>query len=275
MKLRLSFCLFLICQILFGQDLACTILTEQQEPLPYVNVYNADLDYGIVSDLNGMFLLPAEKIELLDSIRLSAIGYESSTLSLADLAGSCQIVLKAINYSIQEVKVTAEKVRYRKRKKGINPGIINGMTGFMTVEETLGYEIGTIIRNEETCYLESLFFRLETLNCDEANYGINIYELNNGQPIRNINREELLMSFGQNDKKKKVELDLKDRRLKVDTDFLVTLEVLSIPPGENTCGGLFVSKVGGQQLLQKDGRTGEWKLDKGPLAIYATMRCER
>lgn len=105
----LLICLFLgSASLLKAQDvIKGTILDQNNNPVPYVNIGVLNTAIGTVSQENGQFELVVDQVKATDTIKISTIGFSSRAFVLQNLrsmlAQNPQIKLSAIQYDLAEV----------------------------------------------------------------------------------------------------------------------------------------------------------------------------
>lgn len=110
MKQSLNIFLFLlISHLVFSQSLviSSTIYDKQETTIPYVNIYVKGERKGTVSNESGHFELAINQEDIDKSLIISAIGFESQTLTVSKLPS--KIHLKRIVYDLTEVVVFSGK----------------------------------------------------------------------------------------------------------------------------------------------------------------------
>lgn len=106
------FLFLLISHLVFSQSLviSSTIYDQQEIAIPYVNIYVKGERKGTVSNKSGHFALTINREDIDKSLIISAIGFESQTLSVSTNLPS-KIYLKEIVYDLTEAVVLSGKER--------------------------------------------------------------------------------------------------------------------------------------------------------------------
>ena len=117
MKLKFLFSLLFILSFALNAQLKITgqVLDNNNEPLPYVNVYFKNTTNGTVTNFNGRFELTATKKR--GKIEISFVGYETQSLKYTPKKTNFKIVLIEASNTLDEIIiVTKPKKRLRKKE---------------------------------------------------------------------------------------------------------------------------------------------------------------
>lgn len=109
---KLTSCLLLLfglCPALFAQNISGFVLNEQNEPIPFVNIFVQELQNGTSADTEGRYFLALNPGNY--HFVISAIGYETKRLNLkiGDEGMNRNIILKASDKELDEITVKAKK----------------------------------------------------------------------------------------------------------------------------------------------------------------------
>jgi hypothetical protein len=193
------------------------------KPIPYVNIGLKMTGNGTVSDENGVFQLTGDFHYDIDSLVFSHIGYLTKTIC-ANRKDSIFIQLIPVQYKLNEVKVSADKIIYKKEKiVGTKASTDHVVMSFAS--HNLGTEIGKIIKvkNGKKYKIEKVFFNISQFDYEKAVFRINFYPVLKADSISRTR-------INLNDIKKEVfnsgliEVDVQNENLIFENDFLVSIE---------------------------------------------------
>ena len=133
---------------LFGQIKEFQILDSENKGIQFVNLYSKYSNYGTISNINGIVNFDFERIKKLDTIQISCIGYETKIIAVDSLVRikDGAIFLNNTYYNIDEVSVTAQKIKYKNRKTGIRTRLGLCQRGFYVNKDDAGEEYGVIMK---------------------------------------------------------------------------------------------------------------------------------
>ena len=85
------------------------IIDENSRPIAYCSIGISGTNKGVISDENGMFKIPIDKLSNSDSIRISHVSYVSEFVLAKNLNqsqyDSIDISLKVKNFQLSDIKV--------------------------------------------------------------------------------------------------------------------------------------------------------------------------
>ncbi|CAL2090083.1 DUF5686 and carboxypeptidase-like regulatory domain-containing protein [Tenacibaculum sp. 190524A02b] len=186
MKKKLLFLLFIVTSSVSAQlTLKGKVVDEFDNPLPYVNVFLQNTNYGTTTDDNGKFFLKTKKFR--GTLEVSFVGFETQTIKVNQKTKHLNIVLKEVSNELEEViVVTKPKKRLkkkenpaykilkelwkRKRKLGLN------LVDHYQYKKNTAIEIG--LNNLDTVFLKSIFKENYQKDIKQVKYdsdGINYY----------------------------------------------------------------------------------------------------
>lgn len=243
---------------LFGQKIieGKIINSNNNEPIPYVNIGILNKDKGTVSDEKGKFKLAIPNEFEKDSIRISSIGYKTKSFIANDFLSKTQINptiellpdITELNEVVIIGKNLKEKVLGNKTKSGMMRG------GFRNAP--LGHELGIRIKIKKNPTLIEKFHTNVTSNTGESmKFRLNIYNLKDGLPYERIIRENII--FEIDTEEGEFTLDLSKYNIVVKEDFYFTVELI-----ENQKQGeeiFFSANLLGNPIVTRQTSQGEWK----------------
>ncbi len=186
MKLKLFIFLFTICYTLSAQHkISGQILDEENQPLPYVNIYLKNTTNGTSSNFDGKFNLTVAKKR--GRIEISFVGYETQSLKYNPNKTYFKIILKEASNTLDEVIIVSKPKKRLKKKENPAYRILKEIwsrkkkNGLKLVEAYQYKKLQTTeigLNNLDTLFLKNLFRKeykkvLEELPPDDD--GINYY----------------------------------------------------------------------------------------------------
>ena len=200
-----------------GQVDGVVLDADTNEPIPYVNIGIIKQLRGTVSSTNGQFKLRFESDA--DTVLFSAIGFQSVKSSIRDLLNNPALKLEKTTYRLEEIVVNErplgnlKDLGYNLRKRGHSIGF--GST-------QLGTEIGGLIEIDRETVIYSARFIFNSTADDKLLFRVNVYEFENGKPIKNLVPENILVSSPG--EPGTLSVNLSDYKIVTDKDVLLTLE---------------------------------------------------
>jgi len=209
-------------QLLLGQNTISGHIVDATTSIgiPFTNLGIVSKGEGTVSDKDGVFTLVYTHPN--DEVTISAIGFESRSLSLEALSELEQIGLQPIVYETAWVEVSAERIGgeekiygVRNRNRGLSIGFGNAQ---------LGTEIGAPIRIKKPSWIKSANFVLNHAKGDSLLLRVNIYKFDKGEVGPNILQENIVIE--QEQRRGTITVDLQPYNLILEQDVLLSLEWL-------------------------------------------------
>ena len=190
---------------------------ETHEPIPYVNIGIIELMKGTVSDDNGSFSLHYNSED--DIISFSAIGYEGLKKSVNELLLNETISLKPVRYELDEITVQ-EKALGKLKNLGYNLKKRGESVGFGSTQ--LGTEIGALIAIDRETIIYTANFTFNRTSDDSLLFRVNLYEIENGNPGKNLIPENLLVTTPN--ESGTISVNLSKYNIVTEKDVLLSLE---------------------------------------------------
>jgi hypothetical protein len=225
----------------YGSQVSGVCKDTSGKPIPYVNIGLKMTGNGTVSDENGGFQLTGDFHYDIDSLVFSHIGYLTKTIC-ANRKDSILIQLLPVQYKLNEVKISADKIIYKKEKIiGTKASTDHVVMSF--VSHNLGTEIGKIInvKKGKTYRIEKVLFNISQIDYKKAIFRINFYPVLKTDSIARIR-------INPNDIKKEVfkvglvEVDVQNENLVFENDFLVSIEWIDFME-DSTLPYILVKKI--------------------------------
>ena len=184
------------------------------QPLPYASVGIVHRPVGTVADGEGRFTLAVPSQYSADSLRISLVGYQPYTATIAQFRcrgcspeTACPVALKA-NTELAEVVV-------RPRGRAVRRVLGNTVATLGTSQEfpanVLGNQVGQRIRPKYPAMLEQVSFQIRRCSYDSLFYRLNVYPLGpDGRPDerRNLLPEAVYVRVANAQTAKRIHTDL-------------------------------------------------------------------
>lgn len=198
----------------------------------YVNIGIIDRAQGTVSDVDGSFDLKIYESLPTDTVQISRIGYATLKFSLAgfkkELEKEPVIHLLREDVALDEVVISNKDAK--KNRIGYTKFTEN-LVGYWNDIDALGGEHASkIIVRKGAVKLEDLSFKVVKSISDSLLVRVNIYEIDNGLPGRNIAKKQILHTIKE--QSGRIIIDLSPYNILVDDHFIVSLELLKIYGGK-------------------------------------------
>ena len=199
--------------------------SETGAALPYVNIGVMGGERGTVSNEQGYFHFDLTDLMSEATIRFSYIGYESYDAT-ADELGELGENLGEIQLNPKTLEMEEVLVYPRDFKEKVvgNPNPPARMRAGFT-EDSLGYEIGirAKIRKRPTL-LKALTLHGVTTSYDTVFYRLNVYEMKDKQPGKNILKKPIYITLTDFEQLGDITIDLTPHHIVAHDDFVITLE---------------------------------------------------
>ena len=255
----------------YGQQMNLTIVDENNQPIPYVNLYFEKSSYGTLSDVNGLAQIDVSLLDKSDTLNLTCIGYENKALELSELQNNSveRIRLTTKSYALQNVEIIAEQARFKSKNVGFNTALELCQTGFSNKKKTRGRERAVLIKNNSEAYIESINFNSTSVSHDSVVYEVNIYEYDHGiGPI--INNHRIFVTLKPSDNSKTYSLDLSKMRLFTRSDFLISFEAVEV---FGSGGVMFKCPCHKKTSIYEKSTDGNWTISRErPPAIWCKLK---
>ena len=244
MKEKILITILLLLQIsVNGQIISGKITDENKKVLPYTNIGVIGLDKGTISSDKGLYSINISNIDKEKTLRFSYVGFKNVDFRIGDLISDkvsvLNITMKEETFQLDEIviKQNNEKPVFIGAKK-------RGRMSWIWSEAIKGAEIGTLFKIDKPTLLKKVYFHVNKNYCDSIYYRLRIYDGTGGFPSKTINNDDI--RFISKIKKGWESVDVSDYDIKINTDFIITLETLeSWTSGEYRTTHLSVSRKQG------------------------------
>ncbi|MAL17094.1 MAG: hypothetical protein CL670_06150 [Balneola sp.] len=213
------FTFLLITNIAYSQNTITgqVIDAETGQPIPFVNIGIVELLKGTVSTQNGAFTLGYNGES--DEVSFSAIGFEPAKRTVKELLANSAVMLQPVRYELDEITVE-EKALGRIKDMGFNLKKRGHSIGFGST--LLGTEIGGLIDIDRETIIYSAHFIFNHTGNDSLLFRVNLYEMENDKPGRNLIPENVL--FNPPKEPGTATVDLRKFDLVTDKSVLLSVE---------------------------------------------------
>lgn len=289
MKIILSIPILFFCihgysqeQIISGKVLS----TENNEPLPYVNIGIKDKSVGTVSNENGVFKLYLDhKVRLNDTVIFSYIGYKTKKYLISDLKNlTGSILLQSKNMELDEVVLSAEKVKYKSKKIGrTSKGIGLFHANFYSynekdVDDRLSKEKGMKFKLRRNCHIKDLNFNITSNNFKSLKFRVNFYKIEDGIPTEIIVHKNIVFEIKDNFHGWfKVDLEPYDIYLKEDIEEIaVTIQWLESVKTDEKSKYFAIATASSpiHTAFSREKAMDKWNKSGQNLSFYLNAMCE-
>ena len=229
--------------------------------MPFVNIGILNKDRGTTSDTKGEFELSLSESNINDTLRISMIGYAPREIYLNDIFKKRQ---RSLNIQLQEKTNELKEIVILDKK--LNSKVLGNKTdskffGGKFASGDLGSEIAIRIKIKDApTYLDTFRFNISYNTGDTARFRVNIYDVKNGLPDKNILTDNIILSI--NGKTGKTEIDLSKYNVVVNDDFFIALEWIE---GKKNSGIVFSAGFANKGTYYRKASQGRWK--KYPMGV--------
>ena len=212
---------------------------KNREGLAYVNIGIQNKNTGTVSAPDGRFQLKIDSVLQHDSLHFSMAGYQSLTVSVAELLKKSRpfvISLKGNVSGLKEVVITAKAMKTQIRGNRTTSTFVSiGLPlRFLGSETGIRLSLG-----KKPVVLKSFSFNISYNRVDTAVFRLNIYNFKGGSPHENILHQNILVPLGK--QTGRYTLDLTDYKLVLSGDVLISMEFIEGSYSRAGNGAIFLS----------------------------------
>jgi hypothetical protein len=213
----------------FNQTLNGQIIElDNNIPIGYARIGVLHQNKGTVADLNGFFHFELSNFSDLDTLVISAIGFEKMKFLISHCKTILlnqeilKIELTPSTKELQEVKITAGKYKNLITGNNIKSSMI--IAGFQN--RSLGAEMGTVLKynKEKKGLLTNLHFNVVANKSDTIKFRVNLYEFENGIPNESMLNEPIY--FYGTPTNGAITINVSERRIYLKKDIFVTVELI-------------------------------------------------
>ncbi len=204
-----------------------SVLDDLKKPIQYANIGVLSKPIGTVTNNEGEFILKINDSHILDTLKISSLGFKSKEFIIKDLLDNkiSDIYLESHVEELEEVLISfdnlksytegKEKTKSKNQVFFANPEIKN---------INLGSEIGRkfILGSKKPSIIEGFKFYIKENNYEKIKFRINIYGISNEIPSNRINKIDIYSEV-QNTKGW-INVSLADYNIVTKDDVIVTVE---------------------------------------------------
>lgn len=243
------------------------------QPLAYVNIGVVGAGRGTVSDDAGNFSLRLPTSLNSKTLKLSILGYESLSFTVAEFRNKVEankkIRLKPVGIDLQQIVVVPKFTKTKRLgNKAQKKLLTDGFDG-----DALGREGGIIVKLAEKyqpAVLLSFRTYIDNNPYDEIKFRLNFYSIKNGRPYKPLPQESIIIS--SKIKSGVLEVDLEQYDIVLKEDFAVTLEWIEDFGDSGMQGGLrFAMRLFGPTCVFRYASQDRWSAYDGFLAPSPCM----
>ncbi|MCW3077209.1 MAG: carboxypeptidase-like regulatory protein [Bacteroidetes bacterium] len=237
MKLSILF-LFMI-SLCFGQVKINGSVTDSvtKSPIPFAALGISGKNAGTLTNENGEFELTLTNKQLLDTLRIYAIGYKPDFVIIKDILSKSNqhFALQAQQTELGEVVVRSKKIKFK--YLGTTDYSKNNCTGFADIEGNWkGSEAAILVRNSKNILFETFsFYVIQNKYEDSLLFRLNLYDRISppvGSPEwmgkdwvgPTLLKKSILFKVGI--KQGEFTLPIKNYNIRTSKDFFISLECL-------------------------------------------------
>ncbi|SMO85881.1 carboxypeptidase-like regulatory domain-containing protein [Gracilimonas mengyeensis] len=230
---------------------------QDEMPLAYVNIGIELQNIGTVSQPDGRFELSIPDEYRTDSLLFSVIGYHPRKVAIQSLlGGNPNIILSPRSYEMEHINVKAKRAKTKKigrKRKGLLKIVM-----YME-DDNLGSEFGRFFESDkEHSKLENLSFYIHHNPFDSIKFRVNVYEEENGEPSKNILRENIFVTYGE--ESGWVNVDVSKYEIYPKGNFFVSMEWIEDKNHPEDRKLFFASRlIGAKDTWSRKVSQGTWK----------------
>jgi hypothetical protein len=254
---------------------------ESGLPIPYANIGIINKNIGTVSNPKGWLTIEIDNEFNNDTLCISCIGYESKKYLIAELKNSLKdieqlkIELKPKIYQLEEIIVKPIDLETYTLGNFCEP---DSPYGNSFPSKNLGTEIGVMIKlpkDVDKAYLKELRFYVGEFTYDYFTVRLNVYNIKDGLPDKNILNEQIFIDINSTGEYK---INLQRKNIATTGDFFVFLEYFKIPDQHE--GKLIFCAVHNPDIYKGNGyyrltSHGKWNREYGDnLGFSVKVECE-
>lgn len=249
---------------IFSQSLLGKIVDEkEQAPIAYANIGVLNKAIGTISKEDGHFEFDHDQLEQEDTLRISAIGFETRNLKREDLLDLLKkdgvIVLRRQIIPVEEVVVRSSKLKAKVSGNQSNSKI--AQTGARINQA--GVELAAYLPVKRKALLKSVHFNLASVPADTVSFRVKIYEVTKGGPGRLLSRQDILLRH-KLEKGPNV-FDLLDLDIVLKDHVFISYELIE---GD---GPAFSASLTARKSYYRPASQANWEKLPAGIALYCTL----
>ena len=190
--------------------------------IPYVNIGVLYQGVGTVTDTTGKFTFLLKNDYTQDSVRISSIGYQTKTVSVAAFKKSLEtdsvISLSPVSTLLPEVAIANRKLK--KETIGNDTQSESFTIGFSS--NLLGNEVGVRMKIRKPTKINAFNTYIVKNEYGKVKFRLNIYDIKDGKPNRSILKENIFIETAI--VSGPLSVDLSQYDIRCEDDIVVSLE---------------------------------------------------
>lgn len=199
-----------------------------KEPIPFSSVGSTNQLAAVLTDEQGNFTLSLKKAILTDSIKIYAIGYFDTLISINEFIKDKNYVIELIQNVFELTEVEIQSKKLYTTKLGVTKYDKRNCSGFIDFENNWkGVETAIRFTNKEGRFVKLKdfnFFIIKNNLKDSLKFRLNVYSANKFYPTRNVLKKSIIFTTANSIGEKTI--DLTEYSIGVYGDFYVSLECL-------------------------------------------------
>ncbi|WP_430972875.1 carboxypeptidase-like regulatory domain-containing protein [Sunxiuqinia rutila] len=251
----------------FSQTINGKIVSkEDNRSISYSNIGILGKSIGTISDTNGNFELIIKELKTKDTLRISAIGFETRDITINEIISKqlpINIFLEKKIYPIDEVVIKAKTTKAR---------IVGTQTSSKVVQTGAkvnkgGVELASYLPVKKNAFLTNIRMNLASVPKDSVTFRIKIYSVEKKKPgelksVKNILfRSKLLLGTNT--------FNVSDYQIMLSDDTFLSYELI-----EGKSPAFSVSLLGIKSYYRPASQA-NWEKLPGSIALYATLIYEK
>ena len=246
----------------YSQDITISGIIKDSlgSPLQYVNVGILNKSIGTVSNYEGSFSLIIDPSNLLDTLKVSRLGYKSETVLLNESKNIFEITLFEKIEALEEVQLSSKKLKqYVKGKDKEKTKLQVIFSNTYQKNSSLGTEIGRKFKlgDKKPSVLKEFKFYIKENDYKFSKFRINIYSLKKGLPFKRLHLEDIFTSV-QDSYTGEVIVDLDSFDIIVQQDIIIAVEWIEKSDDGEVLNMPFIAPSIGSTHYYKSGSQNKW-----------------
>ncbi len=184
---------------------------------------------GNVSNENGYFQLHLDSTNIDDTVSFSLIGYNKCLIPVLKLMSMDTVFLEKLKYEIETIEILENYKGEKLIKIGTKKPDL-GLSVFSIDKNENGTELGYLFRipfkkNKSTSFkVNTLLLELNEILTEDIKIRVKFYSIKNGLPDTLLNLKNNTYIINKNSQK--IILDISGEKIKVENNFLTSIEFL-------------------------------------------------
>lgn len=211
------------------RDIKGIITDSLKNPIKYVNVGILNKPVGTVTNEKGAFYLSINDSFILDSLKISCLGFKPKQLAIKSLLAQnndLTISLNSYTEKLNEISISSSNLKTYikgKEKTKTKNEVFFAIPSLKKLN--LGSEIGRrfSLGTRKPSLLKEFKFYIKGNNFESVLFRLNFYTIEDNKPSKKINNTNILIS-ANNQQTGWITADLSDYGIKTQEDIIITVE---------------------------------------------------